>query len=181
LAAFISSRIGQTIAAQVRVLRQREQMSQADLAKCLGTSQNAIYRLENPRYIKHNTSTLKRVAEFFKVGLIVRFAPLSEIVDWTNNLSETSINVPDLTHDTGFVDFEEPESVEADRIARLLTVNDVNAASGAANAPTSQQRSESLGDPVSTSQDPHRMNVQRSLTNYGASQAPERRGVLANG
>ena len=48
--AFISSRIAQTLAFQLRVLRQREGLSQADLAKKLQTSQNAISRMENPAY-----------------------------------------------------------------------------------------------------------------------------------
>ena len=102
--AFISSRIGQTVAAQVRVFRLREQLSQKDLARELATSQNAIYRLENPKYGKHNISTLKKIAKFFKVGLVVRFAPLSEIVDWTENLSERSIDVPEFSRDTGFIE-----------------------------------------------------------------------------
>jgi transcriptional regulator with XRE-family HTH domain len=102
--AFVSSRIGQTVAAQVRVLRQREGLSQKDLARELGTSQNAIYRLENPKYGKHNVSTLKKAAKYFKVGLVVRFAPLSEIVDWTLDLSERSINVPEFSNDPGFSD-----------------------------------------------------------------------------
>src|SRR4051794_60727 len=81
--AFVSSRIGQTLATQIRVMRQRSNLTQSELAQRLGTSQNAIYRLENPLYGKHSVSTLKKVADFFDVGLIVRFAPFSEIADWT--------------------------------------------------------------------------------------------------
>ena len=108
--AFVSSRIAQTIATQARVLRQRNEMSQNDLARALGTSQNAIYRLENPKYGRPTISTLKKLASFFNVGLIVRFAPLSEIVDWTVGLSERSLNVPDFAHDTGFVARKAPQS-----------------------------------------------------------------------
>jgi transcriptional regulator with XRE-family HTH domain len=111
LDAYLSARIGQTIAAQVRVFRQRHGLSQTELAKELETSQNAIYRLENPKYIKHNVSKLKKIAERFKVGLVVRFAPLSEMVDWSNNLSETSIDVPDLDHDAGFGERKGAQSV----------------------------------------------------------------------
>jgi transcriptional regulator with XRE-family HTH domain len=85
-------------------------MSQNGLARALGTSQNAIYRLENPRYGRPTISTLKKLASFFDVGLIVRFAPLSEIVDWVIGLSERSLNVPDFTHDTGFVARKAPQS-----------------------------------------------------------------------
>lgn len=102
--AFVSSRIAQTIATQIRTLRQKEEMSQKDLARELGTSQNAIYRLENPRYGKPSISTLRKIASYFDVGLIVRFAPFSEIADWTANLSEESIKVPDFASDQGFIE-----------------------------------------------------------------------------
>src|SRR5215468_5880466 len=80
---FVASRIAQTLAFQLRVLRQRGGLSQAELAKKLGTSQNAISRMENPKYGKSSISTLRKIALFFKVGLVVRFAPLSEIAHWT--------------------------------------------------------------------------------------------------
>lgn len=102
--AFVASRIAQTIAMQLRILRQREGLSQADLARELGTSQNAVSRMENPKYGKPSISTLRKMAAFFKVGLIVRFAPLSEIADWTTTLTSKSVDVPALEHDTGFVD-----------------------------------------------------------------------------
>jgi transcriptional regulator with XRE-family HTH domain len=85
-------------------LRQRKDLSQAELARLLGTSQNAIYRLENPRYGRPNISTLKKLASFYDVGLIVRFAPISEIADWTTDLSQNSMDVPSFDHDTGFME-----------------------------------------------------------------------------
>jgi len=81
---------------QARVLRQRKEMSQKDLAIALHTSQNAIYRLENPKYGRPSISTLRKLATFFDVGLVVRFAPFGELVRWTTSLSESSINVADF-------------------------------------------------------------------------------------
>jgi transcriptional regulator with XRE-family HTH domain len=95
------------------VLRQKKEMSQKELARALGTSQNAIYRLENPKYGRPNISTLKKLASFYDVGLIVRFAPLSEIADWTINLSPGSMNVPDFAHDPGFIERKPPEAANA--------------------------------------------------------------------
>jgi transcriptional regulator with XRE-family HTH domain len=100
--AFVSARISQTIALQARVLRQKVGLSQQDLAKELGTSQNAVFRLENPQYGKHNISTLKKVASYFNVGLVVRFAPVSEIADWTLSLNPESMEIVDFDHDHGF-------------------------------------------------------------------------------
>lgn len=101
--AFVAARISQAIAFQLRVLRQRANLSQDDLAKELGTSQNAISRMENPKYGKPSISSLRKLASFFDVGLVVRFAPFSEIADWSTNLSEESVNVPNFDHDRGFL------------------------------------------------------------------------------
>jgi transcriptional regulator with XRE-family HTH domain len=109
--AFVASRIARTLAFQLRVLRQRAGLSQIELAKKLGTSQNAISRMENPAYGKASISTLRKIASFFKVGLIVRFAPISEIVDWTTHLSAEAVDVPDFERDTRLAD-----SVPAKRI-----------------------------------------------------------------
>ena len=106
--AFVASRIAQTIAFQLRVLRERNGLSQAELAQRLRTSQNAISRIENPTYGKPSITTLRKIASFFNVGLIVRFAPLSEIADWSINLSEKSVDVPDFEHDTGFIERKPP-------------------------------------------------------------------------
>jgi DNA-binding XRE family transcriptional regulator len=100
----VSSRVAQTVAAQIKVMRQKGEMSQKDLAHKLETSQNAIYRLENPKYGRPNISTLKKVASFFGVGLIVRFAAFSELADWTLNISQRSIDVPSFAEDLGFVE-----------------------------------------------------------------------------
>jgi transcriptional regulator with XRE-family HTH domain len=100
--AFVSARISQTLALQARVLRQRAGLSQQELADKLGTSQNAVFRLESPRYGRHTISTLAKVASYFDVGLVIRFAPLSEVVDWTLSLNPESIDIPEFGHDRGF-------------------------------------------------------------------------------
>jgi transcriptional regulator with XRE-family HTH domain len=109
--AFISSRIDQTIAAQIKVLRQKQNLSQKDLARDLRTSQNAIYRLENPRYGRPNISTLKKIATFFDVGLIVRFARFSEVAKWTLNMSNQSIEVQGFAEDVGFIERLDARSI----------------------------------------------------------------------
>ena len=97
--AFVAARISQTLAIQLRVLRQRAGLSQPELARELGTSQNAVSRMESPKYGKHSSSTLKKLAAYYDVGLIIRFAPFSEIMDWTLGLKEESVAVPDFAHD----------------------------------------------------------------------------------
>jgi transcriptional regulator with XRE-family HTH domain len=57
-------------------------MTQAELAKATGMSQNNISRLENPDYGKHTSSSLKRIAEALDVAVIVRLIPFSQYVNW---------------------------------------------------------------------------------------------------
>lgn len=84
---FVQSHVDKAIAYQIRVLRDHGQLSQAALAEKVGMNQNAISRLESPDYGKHTLTTLKRLAAAFDVGLIVRFAPYSELVDWASGTS----------------------------------------------------------------------------------------------
>ena len=100
--AFVSSRVSNTLALQIRVMRQERGWSQAHLAKLLGTSQNAVYRLESPQYGKPSITTLKRLASIFDVGLAVWFAPFSKLVDRVMNLSTEDILVPSFHDDPGF-------------------------------------------------------------------------------
>jgi len=50
-----------------------------------GTSQNAISRLESTTYGKATLTTLKKLAAVYDVGLIVRFVPFSQLVNWESS------------------------------------------------------------------------------------------------
>jgi transcriptional regulator with XRE-family HTH domain len=50
------------VALQIAALREKAGLSQQDLAKLLGTSQQQISRLESPGYEGHSLSMLRRVA-----------------------------------------------------------------------------------------------------------------------
>src|SRR5271157_2965207 len=47
---FVSSQIDKGIAYQIRALRDRQDLSQKELAEAVGMNQNAISRLESPQY-----------------------------------------------------------------------------------------------------------------------------------
>jgi transcriptional regulator with XRE-family HTH domain len=99
--AFVSSRVSNTLALQIRAMRQERGWSQAYLAERLGTSQNAVWRLESPQYGKHSLTTLKRLAAIFDVGLAVWFLSFGKLVDWVLNLSTEDILVPCFSEDQG--------------------------------------------------------------------------------
>jgi transcriptional regulator with XRE-family HTH domain len=90
--AYVASRIKKDISLQIRTLRNEKGWSQKDLAEMTGMAQARISLMENPDYGKFNTETLKRIAKAFDVALIVRFAPFSELISWSENLSPTSFN-----------------------------------------------------------------------------------------
>lgn len=97
--AFVSSRLSQLIAMQVKVLRENTGWTQAGLAKELGTSQNAVYRLENPQYGTQSSSTLAKAASVFDVGLVVRFEPYSKMMNWVLSMDDTPVFVPSPAND----------------------------------------------------------------------------------
>jgi transcriptional regulator with XRE-family HTH domain len=63
------------VALQISALREKAGLSQQDLAKLLGTSQQQISRLESPGYEGHSLSMLRRVAEVLHAKVRVAFEP----------------------------------------------------------------------------------------------------------
>lgn len=104
--AFVSASVDQTIPLQVRALRLSRERSwtQEDLALRAGMKQEAISRLESPNYGKFNIRTLKQLAAAFDVGLIVRFAPFSELAEWEINMSPESLEVPHFEQEDYFTE-----------------------------------------------------------------------------
>ena len=63
------------VALQISALREKAGLSQKDLAKLLGTSQQQISRLESPGYEGHSMSMLRRVASVLGARVHVVFEP----------------------------------------------------------------------------------------------------------
>ena len=61
------------VALQLSALREKAGLSQKDLAKLLGTSQQQISRLESPGYEGHSMSMLRRVASVLGARVRVVF------------------------------------------------------------------------------------------------------------
>ena len=61
------------VALQISTLREQAGLSQKDLAKQLGTSQQQISRLESPDYEGHSLGMLRRVAEALQARVRVVF------------------------------------------------------------------------------------------------------------
>lgn len=114
---FVDSHLGKGIAHQLRATRDRRGWNQQQLADASGMAQNAISRLESPGYGKPTITTLKRLAAAMDVGLIIRFVPFSQMVDWVSGtarvdrgLSATALGVPSFGEEyaTGVLGAEAP-------------------------------------------------------------------------
>ncbi len=90
----IDAQIRNGIPLQIRAMREARGWTQATLAEKLGTTQNTVSRIENPKTSKPTITTLQRIAEAFDVALFVKFAPFSEFVDATSGMSPKSVAVP---------------------------------------------------------------------------------------
>jgi transcriptional regulator with XRE-family HTH domain len=88
---FVESQINNGIAFQIRALRNRKGWSQPKLATEIGTTQNQIYRLENPDKTRPNVSSLKKIAKVFDVALIVQFVTFSQLINWAAGISPATL------------------------------------------------------------------------------------------
>lgn len=90
---YIKAKIGVLVPSQIKALRLKSNMrSQADLAKEAGMHRSRISMLETPGCANMTLETLSRLAAAFRVGLVVKFVPLSEMLDWENRYSQDTFD-----------------------------------------------------------------------------------------
>jgi transcriptional regulator with XRE-family HTH domain len=104
----VESNLSEGVAFQIRATRDQRNMTQVELARAAGMTQNNLSRLESPEYGKHTISSLKRIAEALDVALVVRFVPFSQYIDWLSGtpridrgLSPATLAVPAFDNDPG--------------------------------------------------------------------------------
>ena len=102
--AFVASQINIGIPFQIRALMRARGWTQEQLAERTGMLQPRISAMLKPGKVRPNIETLRRYAEAFDCGLLVRFAPYSEIAKWSENFDPEHFNVPVFKDDTGFID-----------------------------------------------------------------------------
>jgi hypothetical protein len=84
-------------------------------------TQNAVSRLESPNYGKPTITTLKRLAAALDVGLIVRFVPFSELIDWVSSTPRIDEGLNDKALSVASFDLEEQQGA-----LDLPTIGDSN-------------------------------------------------------
>lgn len=102
-ASYLRAKLNINVPSQLRALRLRRNFSQTALAKEAGMKQSRISAMERPGETNFNLETLVRLAAAFKVGLIVRFAPFSELLDWENRFSQDIFDVVEIDEDVDFL------------------------------------------------------------------------------
>jgi len=107
--AYVSSSVDVGVAFQIRTLRDQKQWNQTELAEKAKMQQERISVLENPSH-SPTLATLKKLASAFDVGLIVRFAPTSELVKYELGLHSKSLEVPSFGDENYFKEKPTDES-----------------------------------------------------------------------
>ncbi len=117
-ALFVETQIEALIPFQIRAMRARRGWTQKDLAERAGMAQGRISVLESTDYEGAvNIKTLVKLADAFDVGLIVRFAPFSEVADWSTRWSRDRHDVPDFATEIAAI-----EALEVDDYSGLESV-----------------------------------------------------------
>ena len=91
--AYVSSQINVGIPFQVRSLLKNRGWTQEQLSDRAGMLQPRISAILKPGRGGLNIETLRRLAEAFDCGLMVRFAPFSELIDWSEQFDPESFDV----------------------------------------------------------------------------------------
>jgi transcriptional regulator with XRE-family HTH domain len=99
--AFVASQINIGVPFQIRaLLKSRPGWTQQTLAERASMLQPRISGLMAPGRVRPNIETLRRIAEAFDCGLVVRFAPFSEMVRWSENFDPENFSVPSFNDDS---------------------------------------------------------------------------------
>jgi transcriptional regulator with XRE-family HTH domain len=78
---------------QIRALRKQRNLTQPELAELTGMKQPRFPLMEKPGGARFTLETLRRLAKAFDVALIVKFAPFSELLEWSENFYPDSFCV----------------------------------------------------------------------------------------
>ena len=100
---YLRAKLNVNVPSQVKALRRRQNMTQDGLADAAGMKQSRISAIERPGETAFNLETLIRLAAAFKVGVIVKFAPFSDVLRWENDFSQDDFDVTTLDHDGEFL------------------------------------------------------------------------------
>jgi transcriptional regulator with XRE-family HTH domain len=91
------------VATQIKVIREQREMTQADLANKIGTTQAGISRIENINYSSWSIRTLTKLARAFSVRLRVSFEPYGTLPDEVVRFDRESLERVTREEDPGLL------------------------------------------------------------------------------
>lgn len=97
--AYLRATLNVNLPAQIRALRLRSGKTQSELAAASGMMQPRVSAMETPGATNFNVDTLVRVATAFGVGIVIKFVPISEMVDWERAFSQDHFSVVTFEND----------------------------------------------------------------------------------
>ena len=101
---YIKSKLGVLVPSQIRALRLKSNTPhQKDLAKAAGTHQSRVSMIERPGEANLTLEKLAWIASVHKVGIIIKFVPFSEMLQWENGFSQDAFNVTPIDQDVAFL------------------------------------------------------------------------------
>ncbi len=102
--AFVAAHIETAIPFQIRANRLARNLTQKKLGELAGMKQPAIARQETGDGGLPNIETLQRLAAAFDIALIVRFAPFSDLLNWTIEMPSRGHASPSFSGDAGMAE-----------------------------------------------------------------------------
>jgi len=107
--AFVAEHIYTGIPFQIKALRKQKERNwtQEELGKRANMFQERIRVLENPDNESLSIKTLLRLASAFDIGLMIRFAPISDLVKWDLELSEEALQVESYKDEAYFQEIDD--------------------------------------------------------------------------
>ncbi|MCH7736421.1 MAG: helix-turn-helix transcriptional regulator [Chloroflexi bacterium] len=103
---FVADYVQEMLSAQIKALREHHNWSQEELGDAAeGMKQVQVSRLENPDYSGCTLNSLKRLANAFDLGLVVRFVRFSEFLDQVITQSPTRLLPPNYDEEENQLSF----------------------------------------------------------------------------
>lgn len=99
---YLTSFLNTLIASQIRALREKQHLSQAELGEKIGTTQPGISALESVTYSKWSLRTLRKLARAFDVALVVRFESYGEALEDIVEFNDSVLEKPSFPEDPVF-------------------------------------------------------------------------------
>lgn len=99
---YCSDFLDDSVATQIRVLRESRGLSQAQLGALIGTTQGGISSHEDPDKARWSISTLRKIAKALDVALVVKFESFGNILDDIVSFSRESLAKPSFEDDPAF-------------------------------------------------------------------------------